>query len=155
MEAISDETLAGEESALGLPPRILYAVIVQESNGQPWAYRFEPAFYEKYLVGKTSADLGGLWPAAVSSTSERWARATSWGLMQIMGQVARELGFRGVYLTMLCTPNIGVHWGAMHLAKKIARYGSIEAGLSAYNAGKPTDANRANYVNPIVARMVA
>jgi len=46
--------------------------------------------------------------------TERILQRTSWGLMQIMGAVARERGFRG-WLTELCDPAVNLEWGCRHL----------------------------------------
>ncbi len=73
-----------------LPENLILAIIDVESGGDPWAIRYEPAFYTRYIVGKPTKVFG-----PVSKETEQKARATSWGLMQIMGQVARERGFSG------------------------------------------------------------
>jgi Transglycosylase SLT domain len=141
------------EKANGLPAGVLAAVVEQESSGNPWAARFEPGFSANVIGDKSQAELGGVWPSWVSDSTERTLRATSFGLMQILGQVARERGFRGAFLTQLCDPTIGVHYGALHLSGLLAKHGNLPDALSAYNAGTPTPTNRTNYVEPILQRM--
>lgn len=141
------------EIKYGLKAGLLQAVAIQESRLNPWAFRVEPDFFDRYIKGVDKHSLKGIWPQGVSEASERNARATSWGLLQILGQVARELGYVGQYLPQLCDPATGVEWGAMHLANKIKKYGNLADGLSAYNAGQPIDNNRSGYVGPILARL--
>lgn len=146
----------GIEQAYDLPAGVLDAVIAQESAGNPDAYRFEPGFYEHYIKGVNPAQLGGHWPIEVSADTERFARSFSWGLMQVMGQVAREMGFAGSsFATFARCPEIGVDFGARHLKAMLNRYGSLPDALSAYNAGHPISGNVQSYVNPILERMKA
>lgn len=142
------------EAVYSLPSGVIAAVVGQESNGYPWSGRYEPGFFAHSIAGKTRSDLGGLWPVDINETTERQWRATSWGLMQIMGQVARELGFPFQALSQLCDPVLGVHYGAAHLAHQYRRYGGdLKKALSAYNAGTATTANYDGYVLPVIQRM--
>ena len=56
--------------------------------------------------------------------------------MQVMGTVARELGFDGS-LPELCLPHIGVMFGALKLKQLIDRHKDIRLAIAAYNAGTP------------------
>jgi len=129
-------TAAIQEAALaaGLPISIVRGVVCQESTGEPTATRYEPAFYQEYIKEK--------WPGEKD-------RATSWGLMQIMGQTARERGFRGEFAELL-TPEIGLYWGCRQLnvlkARHFAKRG-WEGVLAAYNAGSPRKRDDGKYVN--------
>lgn len=77
--------------AHNLPPALVCAVAEWESGGwQPFAMRYEPAFERRY----DPVD-------ATKQPTEHYARAVSWGLMQVMGETARELGFTGNYLSQL------------------------------------------------------
>lgn len=106
-------------------PALFCAVIEQESNWDPWAMRYEPAFYVRYV-----AKIPNL------TDTERQARATSWGLCQVMGQVARELGFNHPFLSMLCDPEIGLTVGCNKLGKCLAAEGGDEAkALLRWNGG--------------------
>src|SRR5258708_9578726 len=61
----------------------------------------------------------------------------SWGLMQVMGQVAREFGFAEESLPELCDPATGVDVGCLVLAKRLARArGDVPAALLAWNGGR-------------------
>jgi soluble lytic murein transglycosylase-like protein len=71
-----------------LDPALVCAVVEQESSWSPWAMRFEPGFLRRYIKP----------PVPEAPTTGEIARATSWGLLQIMGQVALEMGFEGTVL---------------------------------------------------------
>lgn len=127
----------------GLPPGLVIAIVQVESNGRHWAMRYEPAFYGQYVKGQQHTVY-----APCSRVTEEMGRATSWGLMQIMGQTARELGFKGVYLTELCDPAVGLEWGCLYLSRKVVRYqGNLEAAVAAYNAGKAKRLDNGQWAN--------
>ncbi|PSH05135.1 MAG: lysozyme [Acidobacteria bacterium] len=109
-----------------LPEELVCAVADHESGGwNPWAVRYEAEFERKYVPVN---------PA--KQPTEHYARAFSYGLMQIMGQTARELGFIGAYLTELCDPGIGLEFGCRKLRRCIdAHPGDTRAALLAYNGG--------------------
>ena len=126
-----DITAAIQEAALaaGLPISIVRGVVCTESSGNPEATRWEPGFYDNYIKGKFPDD----------DYHDEHGRAVSWGLMQIMGQVARERGFRGKFNELL-QPEVGLYWGCRQLNVLHARYFKKHgwAGvIAAYNAGSP------------------
>jgi len=119
----------------GLPIPLVTAIVQVESGGDPWAARYEPAFFTRYVEKIRVRAFGGC-----SADTERSLRATSFGLMQIMGQVARERGFEGPYLTELCDPEVGLEYGCRHLAWLRGRYFATDGWpgvIAAYNAGAP------------------
>lgn len=118
----------------GLDPALVCAVCHHESAGwNTWASRHEPAFYVKYV--EPIKDLKTFGPTC-SKVTERMLRATSFGLMQVMGQVARERGFTGEYLTELCDPAAGIEIGCMELARRMKNAnGDVTKALLAYNGG--------------------
>jgi len=72
----------------------------------------------------------------------------SWGVMQVMGQVAREFGFKEPSLTELCDPATGIEFGCRILAARLARSkGDVSAALLAWNGGAD-----ANYPAEVLAR---
>ena len=108
----------------GLNVSLVCAVIEQESGWNPWAMRFEPGFLARYIV-----------PMNLPDPTEAHARATSFGLCQVMGQVAREHGFGGRFLTELCDPDIGVDFGCRKLQQCFSVHGDTETALLSYNGG--------------------
>jgi soluble lytic murein transglycosylase-like protein len=115
-----------------LDHKIVAAVVWQESSGNKWAYRYEPAFFEKYLAAK---DLTHAKDRGITSDSERRLRAFSFGLMQIMGQTARENGFSG-FLPELFDTKTNINLGCKILSDNLKMFdGDLKKALSAYNSG--------------------
>lgn len=124
----------------GLDPTLVCAVIEQESNWNPWAIRYEPAFMAKYVAS--------FYTTGKITATEAFARSFSWGPMQVMGQVARELGYPGP-LAQLCDPAVGIKWGCRHLKKKADNAnGDLEKTLLAWNGG-----GNAAYPKQVIGRM--
>jgi soluble lytic murein transglycosylase-like protein len=112
---------------LKIEPELIAAVIEQESNWNPWALRYEPAFFEHYI--KPILD------STTISVTEAQARSFSWGLMQTMGQTVREMGFTGS-MASLCDPTVGILWGCKVFNHKLAMAeGNVEKALLLYNGG--------------------
>ena len=136
---------AAQKAALNatLPLVMVRGVVLQESGGNPFAVRYEPGFYERYLKDK-SVDFV---PSGCSRDTERIGRSISWGLMQIMGETARCVGFRGWFGELLM-PETGLAWGCAYLARLRDRYlarGGWPGVLRAYNGGPGNWANPANH----------
>jgi len=111
-----------------LDPALVCAVVEQESAWNPWAMRYEPAFFTKYVAP--------LYTNNKISASEAYARGFSWGLMQVMGQVARENGFAEPFLSALCDPEEGLELGCKILRRKLdSANGDVARGLLAWNGG--------------------
>lgn len=118
-------------SDLNLNPNMIAALILTESTGKTCAMRFEPGWrwFAPTVDIKTFAENIGC-----SFETEKNGQATSWGLLQVMGTVAREHGFRG-WFSELCQPEVGIRYGALHFKKMFKREGTLEAAVSSYNAG--------------------
>ena len=118
-----------------LDPTLVCAVAHHESNDwNPWATRFEPGFLKRYIepMGEDVPRFG----TTISKDTERRDRATSFGLMQVMGQVAREYGFRGEYLSELLTPELALEYGCQRLARALRAAGfAVRPALLRYNGG--------------------
>ncbi len=129
------EQIARAASQHGLPIKLVRAIVDVESEGNPWATRYEPAFFDRYI---SSSKIKSIPPCSVST--EARLRATSFGLLQIMGAVARERGFEMPFLTALCDPEIGLEFGCRHLgwlAQQWLDKEGWEGVVAAYNAGSP------------------
>jgi soluble lytic murein transglycosylase-like protein len=107
---------------------LVAAVILQESNGNPWASRYEPIFYDRYLRHLGRSTMPGFIPPSdmVDILTEKHHRATSWGSMQCMGETAREAGYMETELVKLLVPAIGIKWGCKILANCLKKAGGDE-----------------------------
>lgn len=124
-----------------LDPALVCAVIEQESGWNPWAMRYEPGFMAKYVAP--------LYTNNKISATEAYGRCISWGLMQTLGQVAREFGYDGP-LPQLCEPTVGIVIGCKILSHKIKiADNDVRSGLLKYNGGA-----RPQYADEVLARMV-
>ena len=132
-------------AAHALDPALVCAIVEQESAWNTYAIRYEPGFRTRYVA-----------PLGLPPTEEI-ARSISWGLMQVMGQVAREHGFTGKFLSALCDPALGLDIGCAALASKLsaarqAGHGiaesEIERALALWNGGA-----NPNYAAEVLARL--
>ena len=124
----------------------ILAIIYKESSGNPFATRYEPAYY-KWLLGRITTDNFKYHRSAASRDTELTTRSTSYGLMQVMGQTARETGFEGTFVSELCDPEVGIYWGTLYLAKLVSKYDTIEEAIASYNAGSPRRNGAGEFVN--------
>ena len=128
------EIIREKASLMGIDPLLVASIVMVESTGNPYAIRYEPAFYRRYVDPNETYALSHANNIGSSLETEKTAQATSWGLMQIMGLTARELGFKDWH-PKLCEPSVGIEYGSKLLKQKYNRYGSWEDAVSAYNAG--------------------
>lgn len=153
----------------GLPVALVEAVVTVESGGNPYAWNPEPAY--RWLVdvrtGKpfrelTAYEAKSMYPPrdfhalAGDADQEFWGQQASWGLMQVMGAVAREHGFKGAYLTELCDPATNLEYGCKTLAALWDRYfarGGWQWVVWSYNAGNPKNPRGAAYADKILAAL--
>lgn len=118
----------------GLDPLLVAAVCWQESAFQADAFRFEPAFWNRYL--KKKKEWAGTNPRRVSS---------SYGLMQVMFPVAVEDGTELASAPeALFVPEVALGAGCTRL-RKLIRWATalplseadrLVAALAAYNGGR-------------------
>lgn len=120
-----------------LDPALICAIVEQESMWNSWAIRYEPAFYVHYVM-----------PQRGLTATEAYARAFSWGLLQIMGEVAREEGFKDP-LPSLCDPATGLDAGCQHFKRKLSNADQdVSKALLAWNGG-----GAPNYPAEVLARI--
>jgi soluble lytic murein transglycosylase-like protein len=120
-----------------LDPALVCAIVEQESAWDPHAIRYEPAFRARYAA-----------PLGLPPTEEV-ARAISWGLMQVMGQVAREHGFSAKSLAALCDPAAGLAIGCVVFAARLrASADDVQRALTLWNGGA-----NASYSAQVLARL--
>lgn len=142
----------------GVRVDVVMCIVLQESNCNPFAFRYEPAFYSTYVASKGRSELTGWVPKpndTPSLDSEKMARSTSWGLMQCMGDSARWCAkFSNPYLTALCDPELGVDAGCQILKYYLDKEkGDYRRALSRYNAGTATSERGKAYAEKIFKRI--
>lgn len=120
---------------------LIYAIIETESGWNSYTVRYEPEW--KYIVSIPDNLLKSL---GITRITEEQLQKFSWGLMQIMGSVARELNFTGL-LTELVNPQTNVNLGIRHLKKFLDKYKNIEDAIASYNAGSPRKRENGKYIN--------
>lgn len=118
---------------------LVMAIIQVESGGQCWAMRHEPGWKLFVSPGMFAVKNG------INEHTECIMQATSFGLMQCMGAVARELGFKDP-LPKLCFPELGVMYGCLKIHALHAKYNKMEDIIASYNHGHPEIKN-GSYVN--------
>ncbi len=112
---------------------LILAFIQVESNFNPYAHRFE-AHWRYALPEDQQRKFAAL--CGITLTTENVDECTSFGLMQVMGSVARELGYVS-NLLHLCEPEIGIHYGCLKLGLNLKKYPQMTDAVSAYNQGSP------------------
>lgn len=122
----------------GLDPAVVCGIVTQESTWEPYSIRFEPAFFSKYVSQAFANHKFG--------STEAYARSFSWGLMQCMGEDAREFDYTGP-LPQLCDPATGLDIGCKIFAHKFkVNNGSLHDALQAWNGG-----GAPNYADQVLA----
>lgn len=128
---------------------ILVAAVVQiESAGNTWAVRFEPTFKNTFSICSLADSIG------CSSATMEMMQKTSWGLMQVMGATAYELGLGAEYApelkwpSSLLDPDRGMTFGCRYLKSRVDKFGADpEVAYAAYNAGSPRTTRAGMFVN--------
>lgn len=121
-----------------IDPDLIESFCMVESSGNPKATRYEANFFERYIK-----------PMKLIDQVDAANRATSWGLMQLMGQVAREKGFKGDFKELL-DPGVSLFWSLKHLKRFITKYApNLDDAIAAYNAGSPRKKENGEYVNQV------
>lgn len=121
----------------GVKPETIACIILQESSGNPWAFETEKNQLMSKFLWKTAGALIGFVPKVTPWLfTEKVLRSSSFGLMQILGETARERGFDRQYLTELFVPEVNVQWGCLIFSKMLQSVnGDIRAGLLRWNGG--------------------
>lgn len=156
----------------GLLPAVVEAQVLVESGGHPFAWNPEPRYRYFWDVRRdrpfravTSVEvLSKVPPAdfpclAGDPDQEWWAQQASWGLLQILGAVAREHGLLAPYLPQLCDVVTNLDVACAHLAGLVTwAGGDVDQALAAYNGGKAGNSQRPfrtqAYVDRVRARIV-
>lgn len=125
----------------GLDGDLVCALVEQESDWGVWAVRYEPGFMRRYVAP--------MYTQGTMSATEAYSRSMSWGLLQIMGEVAREYGFTGPFLSELCDPETGLEWGCKYFSALMGKTSNnVNDALLRWNGGGNT-----KYPSEVMARI--
>ncbi len=135
----------------GVNPELCIAIAGKESDYINSRCRFEKNW--KYLVNpaKYALDLG------ITVETEMTLQKFSYSAMQVMGSVARELGFSS-HLTDLNFPEVGLLFAVKKVKALTKKYPNEIDAISAYNQGNPRKDDKGlyvneNYVNNVLSRL--
>ena len=124
-----------------LDPLLIRAIIETESDYNPMAFRFEPNFRWLYSDKELAGILG------CNRDTMRAIQSVSYGLMQVMGSVCYEYGFRE-WPGHLFNVDLNIRYGCQHVKNLMMRKKLTEAEeiYDAYNSGRadPNDGNQGN-----------
>lgn len=109
---------------------LVQAIATKESRLNPNVARYEAKWNYLLHPDVYSNELG------ITEITETQFQKTSWGLMQPLGTVCRELGYRGM-LPKLLDPELSISYGIAKLLEIQKRYKNESDIISAYNAGSP------------------
>lgn len=128
-------------------PLLILAIIYQESRGRPWVTRYEKDYAYLYLPLHYKDLL------MISMETEVVHQKTSWGLMQIMGGLAREKGFDD-YHPALCIPATNIAYGTRILSHLLNLHPFLDDTIASYNAGSPRKREDGTYTNQVYVNNV-
>lgn len=131
------EDVSDEEN---VPANLLGAIIQTESSNNKWAVRFEPHYKWLFKTKDHARDNG------ITEATETVFQMTSFGLCQVMGAVARELGLKGP-IFQLCDEKTNLQYAAKLLKRLASRYKERDDIIAAYNAGSPIKGLNGAYRN--------
>lgn len=154
-----------------LRPDLVAAVVLQESSANPHAWNPEPKYrwfwdvrQRKPFRTVSGVELAKKFPPkdfptiAGDPDQEWWAQQASWGLMQVMGAVAREHGCRVPFLPELTDVDLNLEIGCRHLAGLMKwAEGRMDRALASYNGGRAGNAvppyRNAEYAHKVFAKL--
>lgn len=125
----------------GVSPELVLAIIETESAGNPYAARYVPTYPWTRMQANR--------PVNCTADTESAHQRTAWGLMQIMGGTARQVGFEG-WLPELVDPETNIRIGIAYLGMLTAQHGGkhgLDGVISAYNAGAPRKTAEGKFQN--------
>ena len=131
---LAGQALIANDADGDLDPYLITALCEIESSFEPDATRYEPNY--PYTIPAAALD-PGVRPYSCTRETENFLQCCSFGLLQIMGATARELGMKG-WLSQLFCADEGLFWGVKYLHKQWRRHyksHGLRGVISTYNAG--------------------
>jgi hypothetical protein len=155
-----------------LNPQLVAAMVMVESSGdhtawnpeQKYRYFWDVKLWKPFRKVTDEENTSEFPPKdfhslAGDADNEWWAQQASWGVMQVMGAVAREHGYRESYLTGLCRDvPTGLLFGCRVLQGHLRwAKGIVPQAVAAYNGGRVGNQTapyrNAAYVEKVYAAM--
>lgn len=127
--ALPWDSIKRRAKEFNLDQDLIAAMVQTESGGNPLAVRYEPQWKYFFNTLIFAQDLG------ITQMTENQLQAMSWGPMQIMGSVAREMGFRG-HLTKLTDADTALYWSCKKFKTLADKYPEPDC-VAAWNGGSP------------------
>jgi len=121
-------------------PKLVSALIEVESAWNPYAVRYEPGYQWLSDPGAHAKAHG------ITLKTEVVLQRCSWGLLQITGATARDIGFR-LPLPALCETLVGLEYGVRYLKTLEKNYTKTSDLIAAYNAGSAKKLGNGKYAN--------
>lgn len=121
-------------------PLLIQAIIKTESGGNKFASRWEPQYPYIYKPEKFAEPLG------ITLQTEIALQKFSYGLMQCMGAVFRELGYT-YPLPMAFEYEVNLEYGIRHFKSFLERHSDTDEAIASYNAGSPRYGKDGKLVN--------
>lgn len=112
----------------GVDPMLAAAIVQTESSGNRFAIKYEKDWHYLVTPEKYAKELG------VNIETETQLQMFSFGLTQIMGSIARELGYDGPMGGLFDTQT-NLDLGCKKMSQCLKRYPKIEEAIASYNAG--------------------
>lgn len=119
---------------------LLAGIVAVESEWNPWVARYEAGY--PYLVSPVKFSRLN----HISQETEETLQRLSWGLGQVMGGSARDIGYTGP-LTMLCMPELNAEIMCRFFVAHCTKYKLEDEQIAAYNAGTPKRGPDGKFVN--------
>lgn len=123
--------IVSESERQGIDPDFVLSIAYTESRFNPYVTRFEAKWSYFFNVGFYSKALG------VTETTEKVLQSISWGPLQVMGTVCRELGYADHLAKLGGEWSESTLYGIKKLKAISRKYSDIHDIASSYNQGSP------------------
>jgi soluble lytic murein transglycosylase-like protein len=136
--------------SVGIDPNLAQAIAEHETACDPTKTRYEPDWAYLVTPDKFAKVLG------ISERTETELQKFSWGALQVMGSVARELGYQA-QLPLLSQPQMGILYGCRKIHALARAHSDIQDLIAAYNAGVAVKVDgkyrNENYVQSVIENL--
>jgi hypothetical protein len=133
-------TIRSTAGSMNVDPNLAQAIAEVESGCDPTKMRYEKNW--SYLV--TPEKFATLLNITVDTETQ--LQMFSYGPLQVMGSVARELGYAAA-LNLLCQPQLGILYGCRKLHACVRKYPDLPEAISSFNCGTPVRDKENHFLN--------